>query len=197
MRPNTDDAGLDKAGVAVDLGGFITVDDHLRTNVPGIYALGDCNGRGTFTHTSYNDFKIVAANLLDADDRSLAVRVPAYALHVDLPLGRVGMTEAEARSRHGSILDGQRPMMGVGRAVEKGETQGLMKAVVDPATDQILGAAILGPGGEEPILRASRHDERRRDHRQRRPRHADPPNCFGTHPDNPGLRGSIARGSRN
>jgi pyruvate/2-oxoglutarate dehydrogenase complex dihydrolipoamide dehydrogenase (E3) component len=150
-RPNTDDLGLAAAGVETDAGGFIRVDDGLRTNVPGIWALGDCNGRGAFTHTAYNDYEIVAANLFDNDPRRVSDRVPCYALFVDPPLGRVGLTEREARKRGLSVIVGRRPMTRVGRAVEKGETQGLMKVVVDAQTKLILGAAILGVGGDEAI----------------------------------------------
>ena len=150
-RPNTDDLGLERAGVATDARGFITVDDTLATNVPGIWALGDCNGRGAFTHTAYNDFEIVAANLLDGASRRVSERIPAYALYIDPPLGRVGMTETEARASGRPLLVGSRPMTRVSRAVEKGETQGLMKVVADAQTRQILGAAILGVGGDEAI----------------------------------------------
>jgi pyruvate/2-oxoglutarate dehydrogenase complex dihydrolipoamide dehydrogenase (E3) component len=150
-RPNTDDLGLDAAGVATDARGYITVDESLATNVPGIWALGDCNGRGAFTHTAYNDFEIVAANLLDGEHRKVTARIPAYALYIDPPLGRVGMTEAQARASGRPLLVGRRPMTRVGRAVEKGETQGLMKVVVDAETKKILGAAILGTGGDEAI----------------------------------------------
>jgi pyruvate/2-oxoglutarate dehydrogenase complex dihydrolipoamide dehydrogenase (E3) component len=150
-QPNTHDLGLDRAGVAVDERGYIVVDDTLATNVPGIWALGDCNGRGAFTHTSYNDFEIVAANLLDGARRRLSDRISAYALYVDPPLGRAGLTEAQARAAGHSILVGRRPMSKVGRAIEKGETQGLMKVVVDAHTRKILGAAILGTGGDEAI----------------------------------------------
>ncbi len=150
-RPNTDDLGLDKAGVAVDGRGYVQVDDQLRTNVPGIWALGDCNGRGAFTHTSYNDFEIVAANLLDNDPRRLGDRLEAYGLYIDPPLGRVGMTEAAVRASGKPALIGKRPMTRVGRAVEKGETQGFMKVLVDAESKQILGAAILGTGGDEAI----------------------------------------------
>lgn len=150
-RPNTDDLGLEKAGIATDSRGYITVDDYLETSVKGVYALGDCNGRGAFTHTSYNDFEIVAANLLDGQDWRVSERVPAYALYVDPPLGRVGMTEAQARATGRPLLIGKRPMTRVGRAVEKGETWGFMKAVVDAETKRILGAAILGTGGDEAI----------------------------------------------
>jgi pyruvate/2-oxoglutarate dehydrogenase complex dihydrolipoamide dehydrogenase (E3) component len=150
-RPNTPDLGLDKAGVATDSRGYITVDDQLRTNVPGIWALGDCNGKGGFTHTSYNDYEIVAANLLDNDPRRVSDRILAYALFIDPPLGRVGMTEAEVIKGGRKALIGKRPMTKVGRAVEKGETQGFMKIMVDSETREILGAAILGTGGDEAI----------------------------------------------
>jgi len=150
-QPNTDDLGLDAAGVLRDDHGYIVVDDQLRTNVSGIWALGDCNGKGAFTHTSYNDFEIVAANLLDGGGRRVSDRIPAYALYVDPPLGRAGLTEAEARQRGHSILVGKRQMSRVGRAIEKGETNGLMKIVVDAKSQQILGAAVLGTGGDEVI----------------------------------------------
>ena len=150
-RPNTDDLGLEAAGVETDARGYIKVDDQLATNVPGIWALGDCNGRGAFTHTAYNDYEIIAANLLDGEQRRVSDRAPAYALYVDPPLGRVGMTEREARATGRPLLVGSRPMSRVGRAVEKGETQGLMKVVVDAETRRILGAAILGTGGDEAI----------------------------------------------
>ncbi len=150
-RPNTDDLGLENAGVAVDKRGYITVDDQLRTNVPGIWALGDCNGRAAFTHTSYNDGEIVAANLLDNDPRRLTDRIPAYALYIDPPLGRAGMTEAEIRASGRRALVGKRPMTRVMRAIEKGETQGFIKVLVDADTREILGAAILGPGGDEVV----------------------------------------------
>jgi pyruvate/2-oxoglutarate dehydrogenase complex dihydrolipoamide dehydrogenase (E3) component len=149
--PNTDDLGLDRAGVVMDDRGYITVDDTLQTNVPGIWAIGDCNGRGAFTHTSYNDFEIVAANLLDGATRSVAQRTPAYALYIDPPLGRVGMTESEARRSGRKVLVARRPMSRVSRAIEKGETQGLMKIVADGDTGKILGAAILGVGGDEAV----------------------------------------------
>jgi pyruvate/2-oxoglutarate dehydrogenase complex dihydrolipoamide dehydrogenase (E3) component len=149
--PNTGDLGLEAAGVAMDARGYIQVDDRLETNVSGIWALGDCNGRGAFTHTAYNDYEIVAANLLDGADRKLSERITAYALYVDPPLGRVGMSETEARKSGRPLLVGKRPMTNVGRAIEKGETQGLMKLVADAETRKILGAAILGPGGDEAI----------------------------------------------
>jgi pyruvate/2-oxoglutarate dehydrogenase complex dihydrolipoamide dehydrogenase (E3) component len=150
-RPNTDDLGLDKAGVRIDPRGYIEVDDQLRTNVPGIWALGDCNGKGAFTHTAYNDFEIVAANLLDNDRRSIADRVTAYALYTDPPLGRAGMTERQVRERNAPALIATRPMTRVSRAVEKGETQGFMKILVDAGDKRILGASILGVGGDEVI----------------------------------------------
>ena len=150
-RPNTDQLDLDRAGVAVDARGFIVVDDTLQTDVPGIWALGDCNGRGAFTHTAYNDFEIVAGNLLDGERRRVSDRIPGYALYLDPPLGRVGLTEAAARRSGRPVRVGTRPMSRVGRAVEKGETLGFMKVVVDGETSQILGAAILGPGGDEAI----------------------------------------------
>jgi pyruvate/2-oxoglutarate dehydrogenase complex dihydrolipoamide dehydrogenase (E3) component len=150
-RPNTDDLGLEKAGVRVDKHGYIEVDDELRTKAPGIWALGDCNGKGAFTHTSYNDFEIVAANLLDNDHRKVSDRITAYALYIDPPLGRAGLTEAEVRSTGRKALIGRRPMTKVSRAVEKGETQGFMKIVVDAGTKEVLGAAILGTGGDEVI----------------------------------------------
>ena len=150
-RPNTDDLGLEAAGVETDARGYIKVDDGLATNVPGIWALGDCNGRGAFTHTAYNDYEIIAANLLDGEQRRVSDRVPAYALYIDPPLGRAGMTEAQARASGRPLLTGSRPMSRVSRAIEKGETQGLMKVVVDAETRKILGAAILGTGGDEAI----------------------------------------------
>jgi len=149
--PNTDDLGLDRAGIAVDARGYITVDDRLMTNVPNVWALGDCNGRGAFTHTSYNDYEIVAGNLLDGDNRSVRDRITAYGLFIDPPLGRAGMTLDEIRRAGRKALVGMRPMERVGRAVEKGETQGFMKIVVDAETKEILGAAILGVGGDEAI----------------------------------------------
>jgi pyruvate/2-oxoglutarate dehydrogenase complex dihydrolipoamide dehydrogenase (E3) component len=150
-RPNTDDLGLDKAGVKTDARGYIVVDDGLRTNVPNIWALGDCNGRGAFTHTAYNDFEIVAANLLDGEQRRVSDRIPGYALYTDPPLGRVGLTEAQARATGRPLLVGRLPMTRVNRAIEKGETQGFMMAIADAQTHQILGAAILGTGGDEAI----------------------------------------------
>jgi pyruvate/2-oxoglutarate dehydrogenase complex dihydrolipoamide dehydrogenase (E3) component len=150
-RPNTDDLGLDKAGVATDTRGYIQVDDFLATNVPGVWALGECNGRAAFTHTAYNDFEIVAANLLDGEARKVSERILGYALYIDPPLGRVGMSDSQARASGRPLLGAQRPMSRVGRAIEKGETQGFMKVVVDAETRKILGAAILGTGGDEAI----------------------------------------------
>lgn len=149
--PNTHDLGLDKAGVATDPRGYIVVDDTLRTSIPTIWALGDCNGRGAFTHTSYNDYEIVADNLLDAGQRRVSDRIPTYALFIDPPLGRCGMTEREIRNSGRRALAVKFPMEKVGRAVEKGETQGFIKITVDAETEQILGAAILGTGGDEVI----------------------------------------------
>ena len=149
--PNTDDLGLDKAGVSCDEHGYIIVDDQLRTNVPGIWAIGDCNGRGAFTHTAYNDFEIVAANLLDNDPRRVSDRITCYGLFIDPPLGRIGMTEAEVRKSGKPALMGTRPMTKVGRAVEKGESEGFMKVLVDAETKKILGASILGTGGDEAV----------------------------------------------
>jgi pyruvate/2-oxoglutarate dehydrogenase complex dihydrolipoamide dehydrogenase (E3) component len=150
-QPNTDDLGLERAGVETDGRGYVVVDDQLRTNVEHIWAMGDCNGRGAFTHTSYNDFEIVAANLLDDDPRKVSDRITTYALYIDPPLGRVGMTAEEVRRSGRKALVGKRPMTRVGRAVEKGETQGFMKVVVDAETEQILGASILGVGGDEVV----------------------------------------------
>lgn len=150
-QPNTDDLGLDKAGVATDKRGYIQVDDQLRTSVPGIWAMGDCNGRGAFTHTAYNDFEIVAANLLDNDPRKVTDRIVTYGLFMDPPLGRVGMTEREVRASGRPALIGTRPMTKVNRAVEKGESDGFMKILVDAESKQILGASILGTGGDEAI----------------------------------------------
>ncbi|WP_349268579.1 pyridine nucleotide-disulfide oxidoreductase [Mycolicibacterium parafortuitum] len=149
--PNTDDLGLEAAGVETDKRGYVVVDDQLRTTVDHIWAMGDCNGRGAFTHTSYNDFEIVAANLLDDDPRRVSDRVTTYALYIDPPLGRAGMTADEVRRSGRKALVGKRPMTRVGRAVEKGEPQGFMKVVVDAETEQILGASILGVGGDEVV----------------------------------------------
>ncbi|HDR8957508.1 FAD-containing oxidoreductase [Burkholderia vietnamiensis] len=149
--PNTDDLGLERAGVATDSLGYIAVDEQLRTNVPGIWALGDCNGRGAFTHTAYNDYEIVAANLLDDDPRKVSDRIPAYALYIDPPLGRVGMTLAQARQTGRRLLVGTRPMTRVGRAVEKGESLGFMKVIVDADDHALLGASILGVTGDEVV----------------------------------------------
>jgi pyruvate/2-oxoglutarate dehydrogenase complex dihydrolipoamide dehydrogenase (E3) component len=149
--PNTDDLGLTAASVETDKHGFVTVDDQLQTSVPGIWALGDCNGRGAFTHTAYNDFEIVADNLLEKASRRISDRIPVSALYVDPPLARVGLTETQVRQSGRAALIGTRPMTKVGRAVEKGETQGFMKVLVDAESKKILGAAILGTGGDEAI----------------------------------------------
>jgi pyruvate/2-oxoglutarate dehydrogenase complex dihydrolipoamide dehydrogenase (E3) component len=150
-RPNTDDLGLENAGIERDERGYVVVDDQLRTTAEGVWALGDCNGKGAFTHTSYNDYEIVAANLLDGGSRRVSDRILAYGLFIDPPLGRAGMTEADVEKSGRRALVGKRPMARVGRAVEKGETQGFMKIVVDADTKEILGAAILGIEGDEVI----------------------------------------------
>jgi len=153
-RPNTDDLGLDRAGVKRDDRGYIVVDDELRTSVPGIWALGDCNGKGAFTHTSWNDYEIVAANLanmFDGEARRVSDRIPAHALYIDPPLGRVGMTEADVRKSGRRALIGKLAMEDVSRAFEKGETEGFMKILVDAETKEILGASFLGTGGDEAI----------------------------------------------
>ncbi|MGE5616762.1 MAG: FAD-containing oxidoreductase [Bacillota bacterium] len=147
--PNTHDLGLEQAGVEKDERGFIRVDDECRTNVPGIWALGDANGRGAFTHTSYNDYEIVAANLFDGDARRISQRIPAYALFIDPPLGRAGMNEAEARRSGRRVLAAKMPMTRVGRAREAGETQGFMKVLVDADSKELMGAALLGLNGDE------------------------------------------------
>jgi pyruvate/2-oxoglutarate dehydrogenase complex dihydrolipoamide dehydrogenase (E3) component len=150
-QPNTGDLGLENAGIETDERGYIKIGDSLETNVAGVWALGDCNGHGAFTHTAYNDFEIVAANLLDGENRKVSDRILGYALYIDPPLGRVGLTEAQARKTGRPLLISKRPMTRVGRAVEKDETQGFMKVVVDAQTETILGAAILGTGGDEAI----------------------------------------------
>ena len=150
-KPNTDELGLDRAGVTLDARGYITVDDQLRTNVPGIWAMGDVNGKGAFTHTSYNDFEIVVANLFDNDPRRVTDRISAYALFIDPPLGRVGMSEAEVRASGRPALVGVMPMTRVGRAKERGETQGFMKVLVDAQTERILGASLLCIEGDEVV----------------------------------------------
>jgi pyruvate/2-oxoglutarate dehydrogenase complex dihydrolipoamide dehydrogenase (E3) component len=150
-QPNTSELGLENAGIHTDARGYIPVDDQLQTESPGIWALGDCNGKGAFTHTSYNDYEIVAANLLDGGARRVSDRITAYNLYIDPPLGRAGATDIELRRSGKNVLVAKRPMTRVGRAVEKGESQGFMKIAVDADTKQILGAAILGPGGDEVI----------------------------------------------
>ena len=148
-RPNTDDLGLEAAGVETDARGYVTVDDSLQTSVPGVWAMGDCNGRGAFTHTSYNDYEIVAANLLGGDSRRVSDRILTYGLFIDPPLGRVRMTEAQARESGRKVLAAKKPMAHISRAKEKGETQGFMKFLVDADTKEFLGAAVLGVGGDE------------------------------------------------
>jgi pyruvate/2-oxoglutarate dehydrogenase complex dihydrolipoamide dehydrogenase (E3) component len=150
-RPNTDDLGLEHVGVKQDARGYIIVDDELRTDAAGIWALGDCNGRGAFTHTSWNDYEIVAANLLDGEHRRVSDRIPAYALYTDPPLGRVGMTAADAQTSGRRTLIGKIAMEDVSRAFEKGETEGFMKILVDSDTKEILGAAFLGVSGDEVV----------------------------------------------
>jgi pyruvate/2-oxoglutarate dehydrogenase complex dihydrolipoamide dehydrogenase (E3) component len=149
--PNTQDLGLDRAGIATDKRGYIVVDDQLRTSVEGVYALGDCNGRGAFTHTAYNDYEIVAANILDNDPRRMSDRILCYAMYMDPPLARIGMTEAEVRASGKPALIATRPMTRVGRAVEKGETLGFMKVLVDAENKLLLGASLLGVGCDEAI----------------------------------------------
>ena len=149
--PNTDNLGLDKAGVRTDERGNVVVDDELRTSVPGIWAMGDCNGRGAFTHTAYNDFEVLASNLLDKASRTIKGRVPAYALFTDPPLGRVGMSDTEIKRSGRKALVGMRPMTRVSRAVEKGESLGFMKIAVDAESKRILGGTILGVGGDEAV----------------------------------------------
>jgi pyruvate/2-oxoglutarate dehydrogenase complex dihydrolipoamide dehydrogenase (E3) component len=149
--PNTDDLGLETTGIILDKRGYIPVDDQLQTSVLGIWAIGDCNGRGAFTHTSYNDFEIVAANLLDNDSRKVSDRIPVHALYIDPPLAQIGMTEAQVRASGRPALIGTRPMTKVSRAIEKGETQGFIKVLVDVESHKILGASILGTGGDEAI----------------------------------------------
>ena len=182
-RPNTDDLGLDRAGIVRDERGFITVDKRLSTNIEGVFALGECNGRGAFTHTAYNDFEIVAANLLDGDDRKVSDRVPGYALYIDPPLGRAGMSEAEARKAGLPTLVGTRPMTRVGRAVEKGETLGFMKVVAHAETGKILGGAILGPGGDEADPWHTRCHQLGNTLSRPSMGRADPSNSLGTHSD--------------
>jgi pyruvate/2-oxoglutarate dehydrogenase complex dihydrolipoamide dehydrogenase (E3) component len=150
-RPNTDTLSLDKAGLSVNGQGFIEVDDQLRTAVEGIWALGDCNGRGAFTHTSYNDYEIVAANLLDNANRRVTDRIPASALYIDPPLARVGMNERQVRERGKPAMVGYRPMTKVSRAIEKGETRGFMKVLTDAESGEILGGTVFGVGGDEAI----------------------------------------------
>ena len=150
-KPNTDDLGCEQAGIDVDDRGYILVDDQLRTSVDGIWALGDCNGKGAFTHTAYNDSEITAANLIDDDPRRVSDRITTYALYTDPPLGRVGMTEKQVRESGRRALVGKRPMTRVNRARTKGETRGFIKIIVEAETEKILGAAILGISGDEAV----------------------------------------------
>ncbi len=150
-RPNTDDLGLATAGILADARGYIQVDDGLQTNLPGVWALGDCNGKGAFTHTSWNDYEILAANLLDGEARRVSDRIPAYALFIDPPLGRAGMTEREVRASGRPALMAKMPMSRVGRARERSETQGFLKVLVDAQSKQFLGAALLGIEGDEVV----------------------------------------------
>lgn len=149
--PNTGDLGLEAAGIRTDPHGIIPVDGQLRTQAPGVWALGDVNGRGAFTHTSYDDYQIVAANLLDGANRSVDTRIPAYAVFVDPPLARVGRSEREVRDSGRAALIATMPMSRVGRARERGETDGFMKALVDATTQRILGATLFGIDGDEAI----------------------------------------------
>lgn len=149
--PNTDTLNLENAGVHTNDQGFIQVNDHLETNIPGIYALGDCNGEGAFTHTAYNDFEIIVNNKLEGGNRKVSDRILTYGLFVDPPLGRAGMTLSEAKQTGKKLLVAKREMSKIARAKEKGETDGFMRVVVDANTKQILGASILGVGGDEVI----------------------------------------------
>ena len=150
-KPNTDDLGLENTKIEMDERGYIKVDDQCRTTQEGAWAIGDCNGKGAFTHTSYNDYEIVAANLFDGDPRRISDRIPTYALFIDPPLGRAGMTEAEARKTGRRLLAGKMQMTRVGRAREAGETQGFMKVVVDADSKELLGTALLGLNGDEVV----------------------------------------------
>ncbi|MGE3172678.1 MAG: FAD-containing oxidoreductase [Planctomycetota bacterium] len=150
-RPNTDDLGCDAAGVELDDRGFVRVDDTLRTSQDGIWALGDCNGRGAFTHTSYHDHEVVADQLFGDRRRKVTDRVPCYALYVDPPLGRIGMTERQARESGRKVLIGTRPMQKVGRAFERSETHGAIRILVDADSERILGASVHGVEGDEVV----------------------------------------------
>ncbi|NER12088.1 FAD-containing oxidoreductase [Leptobacterium flavescens] len=149
--PNTDDLGLENTDIKVNARGFIEVDDELKTNVSGVWAMGDVNGTGAFTHTAYNDFEIVAANLFDNDPRRVSDRIMCYGLFIDPALGRIGMTEDQVRRSGRKALMGTRTMVRISRAREKGETYGFMKILVDAETKRILGATILGIEGDEII----------------------------------------------
>lgn len=150
-KPNTDTLNLEATGVLTDKRGNIEVDDYLQTNIPGIYALGDCNGKGAFTHTAYNDFEIVADNMFDGKDRKVSDRFTTYGLFVDPPMGRAGMTKKEAVAKGYNLLEAKREMKNISRAKEKGETNGFMSAIIDADTNKILGACVLGTCGDEII----------------------------------------------
>lgn len=150
-RPNTDDLDVERTGLAVDRQGYLEVDDTLQTRVPGIYVLGDANRRGAFTHTSYNDYEILAANLLDGEQRKVSDRIMAYALYVDPPLGRVGLNEEQARASGRPVLAARMPMTRVGRARERGETTGMLKVLVDAETRRLLGASLYGIEADEVV----------------------------------------------
>jgi pyruvate/2-oxoglutarate dehydrogenase complex dihydrolipoamide dehydrogenase (E3) component len=149
--PNTDDLALEAAGIRTDKRGYIEVDEGLRTSNPNVWALGDCNGKGAFTHTAYNDYEIVAANVLANAGRKYTDRIPVYALYTDPPLGRVGMSETDIRKNGLKALFAKRPMSRVARAVEKGETSGFLKIHVEQGSQRILGAALLGVGADESV----------------------------------------------
>ena len=149
--PNTDDLAPEVAGIKLDPRGFVEVDDELRTNVPGIWAMGDCNGKGAFTHTSYNDYEIVSDNRKQPHSRRVSDRITAYNVYIDPPLARAGLTESEVRKSGRKALVATRPMTKVGRAVEKGESKGFLKILVAADTDEILGASFLGVECDEVI----------------------------------------------
>ncbi|MEO2052052.1 MAG: mercuric reductase [Allomuricauda sp.] len=150
-RPNTGNLQLEKTGVNTNDKGFIEVNEYLETNIKGIFALGDCNGKGAFTHTAYNDYEIIAENKFEGKNRKVTDRIPTYGLFVDPPLGRTGITKKEAMQKGLDVLIGHRPFSKIARAKEKGETNGYMSVVVDARTKKILGATVLGVGGDEII----------------------------------------------
>jgi pyruvate/2-oxoglutarate dehydrogenase complex dihydrolipoamide dehydrogenase (E3) component len=150
-QPNTDSLGLSAAGIETDERGYIRVDEQCRTSAEGVWALGECNGRGAFTHTAWNDHEVVVANLFDHDPRRIGDRIPCYALFIDPPLGRMGRNEDQVRAAGTPALVARMPMQRVGRAREAGETQGFMKVLVDARTERLLGAAILGLNGDEVV----------------------------------------------